>query len=183
MILKHVNVKHSPTRRTGKRVDPVLKMGVSSDTPSTFQRPNVAVTNRDMIFPSRNSSLPGRHDRYKNFSYQDFSFDSKTGNVDFHMLNPTQVLDVQYKGSVLVKQSPFYTNYKRMLNTPNGFHLHRDELTDITSKPQVQRQEVHALRILKESKRLNSPAFLKTQMIGVRKSDSSPVRSAFPSLR
>jgi hypothetical protein len=110
------------------------------------------------------------------------------------MLRPSQVLDVLSKGSAYLKKSPFYANYRRKLETPTSFHLHKDILTDLPSRPQVKRQEVHALRILQESRRLNSPRLSSPQRFSshrstpfqasfIRASSTSPVRTHLPSLR
>jgi hypothetical protein len=152
MVLQHVNVKTSPKRHSGKRTAPCHSTGTSLDMPSFLQRPNAYGCDR---LNARTASLS--NSQYRNFSYQDYSFDGKQSNIDLHMLSPTKVLDVVSQGSILVKKSPFYTNYRRKLRVSSGFHKHRDELTELPRKPHIQRQNFHAKRILEQSIRFMSP--------------------------
>lgn len=179
MILQHVNVKPTSPRRFGRRQDPALMVRTSSNV-STCLDFSVTARNQELQQHTRRSSLPHHH---RNFSYQDFSIDGKLSNIDLHMLSPTQVLDFKHKGCASVKQSPFYSAYRNKLNTPHAFRLHRDDLTDITRKPKIERQQVHALYLLKKSKLLTSPRLLRAGLSSGRKPQTTPLRSAQSSMR
>jgi hypothetical protein len=80
--------------------------------------------------------LQSVNSRYHSISCLGFSFKGKPKNLDLHMLKPSKVLAVLCHKAMQVS---FLRDYRRKLETPTSFHLHKDIPTDLPSRPQVKR--------------------------------------------
>ena len=148
-----------PPKKPLKTVKPILRQGVSSDSPLFFQLDHVAIVNNSL----RNKEISGKDRepgrflsslKQNNLNFKpkfDYS-DSQLCQFDYHCLKPSKIIDLVADKSPKTKNSTqFCVEFNKYLT--KGFGKSRGQCTLESMQPNVPRYQLGQIDVLKN--RLN----------------------------
>lgn len=153
----------NPPKRPVKSVKPLLKQGVSSDSPTFFQLNHVGIIDSQ----TRNQQISGKDqtpDRFLSSLKQNtlnlkpsFDYaDSQLCKFDYHNLKPSKIIDLSADKSPKIKeQTQFHLDFCTHLQ--KGFGRSRGQCTYEAMQPKVPRYQLGQIDVLKN--KLSLPVY------------------------